>query len=161
METRQINLPLDTAKRWYQQGGELKDMALGVYTKQELAGDKLPKTWEEYCDQLGEDKSLKVKVNIQLLRETLRLMMGYTEADKHVAMVKLHILRDKYREGWKPDWGDDRKKCCICRVYKDSRNIHVSVSKYTQVFLSFESEDIAEYFAKKFSGLIVEAGDLI
>lgn len=162
METRQINLPLDTARRWYEQGGELKEMALGVYTKQELAGDRLPKTWDEYCDQLGEDKRLKVKVNIQLLRETLRLMMGYTEADKHVAMVKLHILRDKYREGWKPNWGDDSKKyCTFCRVYNDSRNIHVSVSKYTQVFLSFESEDIAEYFAKNFRGLIVEAGDLI
>ena len=46
METRYISLSLDTAKRWYEQGGELKDMALGVYTLEEM-GFELPKTFEE------------------------------------------------------------------------------------------------------------------
>ena len=49
METRFIEISLETAKRWYEQGGELKDMALGAYSEQELIGDRSPKTWDEYC----------------------------------------------------------------------------------------------------------------
>ena len=36
METRYIELSLDTAKRWYEQGGELKEMALGAFDAKEL-----------------------------------------------------------------------------------------------------------------------------
>lgn len=160
METRQINLPLDTARRWYEQGGELKEMALGVYTKQELAGDRLPKTWDEYCDQLEKDESVKAKVNIQLLRETLRLMMDYTDADKHVAMVKLHILRDKYRNGWKPDWENNSKKYYIGH-YDNSNHCHVYQEFTFPNFLSFKTEEVAEEFLNIFRDLIEEAGDLI
>ena len=32
METRLIEISLETAKRWYAQGGEQKDMALGAFT---------------------------------------------------------------------------------------------------------------------------------
>ena len=44
METRLIRISLDTAKRWYEQGGELKDMALGAFALEEL-GVKLPSTF--------------------------------------------------------------------------------------------------------------------
>ena len=50
METRKIELALDTAKRWYAQGGELRQMALGVYKKEELVYRIIPKTWNEFCD---------------------------------------------------------------------------------------------------------------
>ena len=138
METRQIELSLDTARRWYEQGGELKDVALGVYSRQELAGGRLPKTWDEYCDQLEKNESVKVKVNIQLLRETLRLMMDYTYADKHVAMVKLHILRDKYRGGWEPDWTDKSIKYGIMwNTHAEKKELMVSWHSYAPLFLSF------------------------
>ena len=88
-------------------------------------------------------------------------MMDYTDADKHVAMVKLHILRDKYREGWIPKWRKDDKKYCVCRVYADNRSIHVIESIYAQAFLSFKSMEIAKNFAINFRDLIEEAGDLI
>ena len=159
METRQINLPLDTARRWYEQGGELKDVALGVYSRQELAGCRLPKTWDEYCDQLEKDESLKVKVNIQLLRETLRLMMDYTYADKHVAMVKLHILRDKYRNGWKPDWKDAGElKYFILKLGGELKVIEITT---TVGFLAFQEEKQANEFLTNFRELIEQAEDLI
>lgn len=47
METRQIELSLDTAKRLYEQGGEYRDIALTAFKEYELIGDGLPKTWEE------------------------------------------------------------------------------------------------------------------
>ena len=160
METRQIELSLDTARRWYEQGGELKDVALGVYSRQELAGGRLPKTWDEYCDQLEKNESVKVKVNIQLLRETLRLMMDYTYADKHVAMVKLHILRDEYRGGWKPDWSDNSDKYKIAKMRSDYE-IVVTFSTCYSSFLSFKTKEVAKEFLTNFRELIEQAGDLI
>lgn len=158
METRQIEISLDTAKRLYEQGGELKDMALGAFSEKELAGGRLPKTWDEYCDQLEKNESVKVKVNIQLLRETLRLMMDYTYADKHVAMVKLHILRDKYRGGWKPNYEVIQYKYAIKYV----RSCELAVDIYqTSRFLSFQSRELADMFLTNFRELIEEAEDLI
>ena len=48
METRTIEISLDTAKRWYEQGGELRDLAIGAFGDKMLIGDRLPKTWDEY-----------------------------------------------------------------------------------------------------------------
>ena len=44
METRTIEISLDTAKRWYEQGGEYRDIALTAFKEHELIGDRLPKT---------------------------------------------------------------------------------------------------------------------
>ena len=51
MITRQIELSLDTARRWYEQGGELRELALGAFSKQVLIGGRLPKTWDEFCEE--------------------------------------------------------------------------------------------------------------
>lgn len=162
MITRQIELSLDTARRWYEQGGELRELALGAFSKQTLIGGRLPKTWDEYCDQLEKNESVKVKVNIQLLREALRLMMDYTYADKHVAMVKLHILRDKYRGGWKPDWTDKSIKYGIMwNTHAEKKELMVSWHSYAPLFLSFTTNETASEFLTNFRELIEQAGDLI
>ena len=36
METRNVKITLETAKRWYEQGGEFKEMALSAFTEAEL-----------------------------------------------------------------------------------------------------------------------------
>ena len=36
METRNVKITLETAKRWYEQGGEFKEMALSAFTEFEL-----------------------------------------------------------------------------------------------------------------------------
>lgn len=159
METRQIELSLDTAKRLYEQGGEYRGIALTAFKEHELIGDRLPKTWDEYCDQLEKNESVKVKVNIQLLRETLRLMMDYTYADKHVAMVKLHILRDEYRGGWKPDWKDSEHKKYV--IQSSEGEYYVDDYYNISTFLAFQDEKTAKEFLTNFRELIDEAGDLI
>lgn len=155
METRNIKITLDTARRLYEQGGEVKDIALCAFTEQELVGDRLPKTWDEYCDQLKKNESVKVKVNIQLLRETLRLMMDYTYADKHVAMVKLHILRDEYRNGWKPDWKDRNLGKYV--IESSEGECYVAKYKHISSFLAFQDEKIANEFLTNFRELIEQA----
>ena len=36
MESRNVKVSLETAKRWYGQGGEFKEMALSAFTEAEL-----------------------------------------------------------------------------------------------------------------------------
>lgn len=36
METRNVKITLETAKRWHEQGGEFKEMALSAFTESEL-----------------------------------------------------------------------------------------------------------------------------
>ena len=91
METRYIEISLDTAKRWYQQGGELKDMALGAYTLEEL-GFELPKTFEEF---LGVMERWNIAIPEQM----------YNDAIPQIAAVKkLMLLQTFYNNGWQPNW---------------------------------------------------------
>lgn len=159
METRQIELSLDTAKRWYEQGGELKDMALGAFDAKELVDYRLPKTWEEYRKMKG-DEGEKANAALSFAYTSINgAFPDYHDAEKHIALMKLHLLRDEYRRGWKPDWRNvDESKFVIEMVANE-----LSINNYgiTRHFLSFQDEKRAEEFLTNFRDLIEEAGDLI
>ena len=89
----------------------------------------LPKTWEEYC-----------KINP---------IKDYNSDPVYLALMKLHQLRDYYREGSK-------------FPYAISRNgSHLYISNNEDKFLSFQTKEIADEFLSNFSDLIEQAGDLI
>ena len=159
METRQIELPLETAKRWYEQGGELKEMALGAYSKQELIGGRLPKTWDEYCVKHG-DMGVIIKASLGTAYVALNkhVFSDYKQAQAHIAKMKLHLLRDEYRNGWKPNYNIRQDKYTI--VYSNNWGLTVVIYQ-TPRSLSFQSREIAEEFLTNFRNLIKEAGDLI
>lgn len=139
MDTRNITLTLDKAKEWYNKGGELKEIALQAYTKEEL--NPLPKSWEEYC------KGYKVPV----------MIFGPCIPNKYVALWKLEQLRDCYRQGWKPKWNSSTS---IPAIHYTNEGFSV-YALYTRTFLSFQSRRVAEEFLKNFEPLMKEAGDLI
>ena len=152
METRYISLSLETAKRWYQQGGELKDMALGAYTLEEL-GYSLPKTFEEYLAILDQWRIIPHKEE-------------YEDLNPQIAAVKkLILLRDFYNNNWKPDWDNlIEDKFAIDMGYKtDTGTFEYSVMRVYKPssFLVFNNPKHAEGFLENFRELIVEAGDLI
>lgn len=159
METRQIELPLDTAKRWYEQGGELKDMALGAFSEKELIGDGLPKTWDEYCAKHG-DMGVIIKASLGTAYVALNkhVFSDYKQAQAHITKMKLHLLRDEYRQGWLPNYNIRQDKYTI--VYSNNWELIVIIYQ-TPRFLSFQSREIAEEFLTNFRDLIEEAGDLI
>ena len=160
METRTIEISLDTAKRWYEQGGELKEMALGAYSEQELIGDRLPKTWDEYCIKHGEDgDKIKASLNTAYMTINRYVFSDYKQAQAHIAKMKLHLLRDEYRIGWVPEWGNiDESKFVI-----EMSGNELTVENYgiTRHFLAFQDEITANEFLTNFRELIEEAGDLI
>lgn len=153
METRYIKLSLDTAKRWYEQGGELKDMALGAYTLEEL-GYSLPKTFEEF---LGVMERWNIAVPEQLYNDAI---------PKIEAVKKLLLLCDFYNNHWEPKWGDlmDDKFVIDKEDYKkDTGKFEYSVMRVYKPssFLVFNNDKHAEEFLNNFRELIEEAGDLI
>ena len=152
METRYIELSLDTAKRWYEQGGELKDMALGVYTLEEM-GYSLPKTFEEF---LGVLERWNIAVPEQLYNDAI---------PKIAAVKKLILLRNFYNNHWNPEWGDlmDDKYAIDIDYDTNTGKFVYSVMRVYKpyFFLVFNNRKYAEEFLENFRDLIEEAGDLI
>ena len=163
METRQIELSLDTAKRLYEQGGEYRDIALTAFKEHELIGDRLPKTWDEYCAKHGEEgDKIKASLNTAYMTINTYIFSDYKQAQAHIAKMKLHLLRDEYRQGWKPDWSDNCYKYGVkWNIFPRKKELIVTWRNYDPLFLSFPTEEIAREFIANFLDLIKEAGDLI
>ena len=152
METRYIEISLDTAKRWYEQGGELKDMALGAYTLEEM-GYSLPKTFEEFLEIL---ERWNIAVPEQL----------YKDAIPQIAAVKkLILLRDFYNNNWKPDWDNiiEYKYGITYWYNRDTRKSSYAAKLIysPSCFLVFNDMAKAEEFLNNFRELIEQAGDLV
>ena len=163
METRQVELSLDTAKRLYEQGGEYRDIALTAFKEHELIGDRLPKTWDEYCAKHG-DMGVIIKASLGTAYVALNkhLFRDYKQAQAHITKMKLHLLRDEYRQGWKPNWTDKSIKYGIMwNTLAENKELMVAWHSYAPIFLSFPTEEIASEFLTNFRELIEQAGDLI
>ena len=159
METRTIEISLDTAKRWYEQGGELKDMALGAFDAKELIDYRLPKTWEEYRKMKG-DEGEKVNAALNFAYTSINSAFpDYHDAEKHIALMKLHLLRDEYRRGWKPDWKDDSQMKYV--IYNPEGEFTIGCYINSRRFLAFQDKKRANDFLTNFRELIEQAGDLI
>lgn len=162
METRTIEISLDTAKRWYEQGGELKEMALGAFDAKELIDYRLPKTWEEYRKMKG-DEGEKANAALSFAYTSITgAFADYHDTQKHIALIKLHLLRDEYRQGWKPNWSDNCYKYGVkWNIFPRKKELMVTWRNYDPLFLSFPTEEIACEFLTNFRELIELAGDLI
>lgn len=98
MEERTIKLTLEKAKEFYNKGGEFKDLALSVFTVEELIHKELPKTWEEYKDNWAErEKGIRLEDMSEVELDKIKLSDDITSA--HNALLALHLLRDCYRQG--------------------------------------------------------------
>ena len=175
MKERTVKLTLEKAKEFYNKGGEFRDLALSAYSEEELQEEILPNTWDEFCSKygvqneyyIGSDSIIKRAPlnNFRLTYRDSNLLPNKQAAEAHLALIKLHQLRDCYRQGWEPDWSDGRDKYCI--VYNNSihpntaNNYSIAAYTHARTFLSFQSEEIARLFLKTFRSLIEEAGDLI
>ena len=160
METRQIKLSLDTAKRLYEQGGEYRDIALTAFKEHELIGDILPKTWEEYCVKHGGvgdkiDKSLNSAYTII----NRYVFLDHNQTQAYIAKMMLHLLRDEYRQGWLPDWEDENQDKYVILSSKGER--YVAYCQSISRFLAFQDKKRANEFLTNFRELIELAGDLI
>ena len=160
MESRTIEISLDTAKRWYEQGGELRDLAIGAFSDKMLIGNRLPKTWDEYCIKHGEmGDRIKASLNTTYMTINKYTFSDCKQAQAHIAKMKLHLLRDEYRNGWKTDWKDGN----LGKYVIESSEGKCYVDNYNHIssFLALQDEKTAIEFLTNFRELIEEAGGLI
>ena len=162
-EERNITLTLDKAKEWYKKGGELREIALQAFTEKEL--NPLPRSWEEFITNRsisgyyisGDEKPLACCSSGKL--SSPHVCPSKKSAEAHLAMIQLEQLRDCWRQGWEPDWSDEKQaKCYIC--YYQGK-FKISTLYETRCFLSFPTYEMAKEFLKCFRDLIEKAGDLI
>ena len=168
MEARVITLTPEKAKEFYNKGGEFRDLALSAYTEEELIEIMLPKTWEEFCKNYKVQKDEyfissnstieRVLSNIRLPCKDSNLLPNKQAAEAHLALIKLHQLRDCYRQGWKPNLTIPES---IFAIFCTKGKYSVEEFIYSSEFLSFQSRKLAEEFLNNFRELILQAGDLI
>jgi len=125
--------------------------------------DELPKTWEELMTVsgywVGEDSD-KIKGDEDIYCNYLNKNIFPTEeeAKASIALAQLCQLRDRYNDGWKPDWESGDYKYCIFFGYE---NLIVSSITSVRRVLAFKSEELADKFLENFQSLIKTAKPLL
>ena len=169
MDKRNIKISINKAREWYNQGGELKELALSAFTEKEIKEIVLPNSWEEFCeiyhikpDEWYVDANLDINAfrcgNIYC-KDYRNVLPSQQAAKAHLAYMKLHYLRDCYRQGWKPNWRNGNQ-CKWCIMF-DTDTFIVRTGIHYNRFLSFQSKEIVEKFLNNFQELIKLAGDFI
>ena len=169
MEERNVKISLERAREWYNQGGELKELALSAFSEKEIKASMLPNTWEEFCE-MHSVKCKEYYIDIDSIITGTNNSLRFPNADKnmlpsleaakaHLALMQLHQLRDCYRQGWVPDWKDGEQN--KYNILYNSDNYIIDLAWRSQRFLSFQSQDIARKFLENFKYLIETARDLI
>lgn len=138
MSKRNIKVSLEQAREWYKEGGKLRELALQVFSKEELMKKQSKlRNWDEFVDYKRQHGELFGKsVDIPMSTITAAKSMNYY----HMLMNLLVV----WRGNWKPDWTDEhQKKWCICC---NGRTIRVE--EYTTALcpLSFPTKELANEF---------------
>ena len=149
MLKRNIKVSLEQAREWYKEGGKLRELALQVFSKEELMQKQSkPRNWDEFVDYKRQHGEFGGKgVDIPMPTMSAAKSMTYY----HMLMNLLVV----WRGNWKPDWTDEhQKKWCICC---NGRTIRVE--EYTTALcpLSFPTKELANEFLCCFKKELKEA----
>ena len=166
METRNVKVTLETAQRWYGQGGEFKEMALSAYSEAEL--NPIRNEWESrfvgkriegyFVDPLdnnvyGYEENFRASLYCKHIFKTEK------QAKSALAYAQLTQLMalPEYNGDWVADWSDDDDKFVIIK-YCD--RIGSDYYSKTHHFLSFKSEEIRDKFIENNYDLLKEYFEL-
>lgn len=164
METRNVKLSLETAKRWYEQDGEFKEMALSAFTEAEM--NPIRNEWEDRITAygtrfvpgwyLGANSVYKETNEENTDRSTFKTEKQAKSALAYAQLTQLMALPE-YNGDWVPDWNDDNIKFIIGRF----GNI-IDVDNYLKLhhFIAFKSEEIRDKFFENNLDLLKEYFEL-
>ena len=169
---RQISVDIETAKKWYKTNNEtLKQLALSVFTKEELTKVEFPTSWEEFCEQNSEvdyEYYINSRSQIAFCKASFRdsegdknLLETQEDAEAILALIKLKRLRDAWWKtlNYQPNWNDYKEgKYCIS-IYNDE--IILETRSTTNVFLAFPTYESCIQFIDCFKHLILKANPFL
>ena len=125
--------------------------------------DNLPQRWEDlktingfYVANLS--SIYKAKNNIPSIESCRNVFPTKEEAEACLALSQLCQLRDKYNDGWKPDWTKYSRKFTIF-IYGDEAN-KGDVNGAKSV-LAFKTKELRDKFLDNFKDLIEIAKPLL
>ena len=99
----------------------------------------------------------RIKININRTKSTL--FQDKEIAEAYSVLPKLIRLRDKYNEGWKPNWKDQTKIKYSIRTYNDRLDLDDSYS--TNRILTFKDSETRDRFFEQYRDLIEIAKPLL
>ena len=128
----------------------------------------LPKTWKEFCDTHSikeEECWIRVDSSISsgLIRDRMyendkNILPSKKYAEAMLALCQLIQLRDRYNDGWMPDWSKESDKSCIeIFIGKIDKAVHTIATRV----LAFRSDVLRDEFLENFRDLIEIAKPLL
>lgn len=124
---------------------------------------ELPKKWEDlkeikgfYVDNYSEVTVFEYYFNAE---ENKNVFPTEEEAEACIALSQLCQLRDRYNDGWKPDWrtGSEIKYCIIVDENKIIESQYITLNQ----ILSFKTKELRGKFLENFRDLIETAKPLL
>ena len=125
---------------------------------------ELPTRWEEldivkgfYVDSLSNiDKTGEETCAEEYRRNTFPTK---EEAEACLALAQLCQLRDRYNDGWRPDWDDGGEQKYAIKIENNKTVKYILTS--TSSVLSFKSVNLRDEFLENFRDLIETAKPLL
>ena len=163
MEARNVKVSLETAKRWYEQGGEFKEMALSAFTEAEL--NPVRNEWESKFMEnnikgcyIGRDSIISHLDYIasKSKKGTFKTEKQAKSALAYAQLTQLMALPE-YNGDWVPDWSDDNTKFIIRRC---GNTIVFDFYTKTYYSISFKTPEIRDRFMKNNLDLLKEYFEL-
>ena len=154
MKTKEIIIP---------QGWEIDKVEDNKVIIKEIKKE-LPKTWGECIAKIRDleyiDRNCIYKATFSVKTASNHINdIPIGLGKPMLALCQLLVCREVYRQGWKPNWKDDKEiKYCIERVEN-----WITKETYTLMakVLAFQSAEIRDEFLENFIDLIEEAKELI
>lgn len=126
--------------------------------------DDLPKSWEElefidgfFVSSLSD--IAKIGNNTTNDKNNKNVFPTKEEAEACLALAQLCQLRDRYNDGWKPDWEHEVEVKFIFFYSRD--RIIKSTCYMSNSVLAFKTEELRDKFLENFKGLIEIAKPLL
>lgn len=125
--------------------------------------NELPKSWEELKIMNGfyvsTGSNVQTFISHIISDNNKNMFPTRAEAEACLALAQLCQLRDRYNDGWKPNWKDDNQfKWCIDFFQDVVRKTAVLFVRRT---LTFKTEEIRDKFLENFRDLIETAKPLL
>lgn len=124
---------------------------------------KLPKSWKEFGEVQGWFVSELSDIDYSEGHSTdyrdKNVFPTRAEAEACLALSQLCQLRDRYNDGWKPDWKNEKELKYVIEIFWD--NIVKREYECRYKVLAFKTEELRDEFLKNFRELIWIAKPLL
>ena len=171
-KTIQIEVPADKKAEWQEVGG--KTVLVMVDEKDNRPVTERIKTFEDACNELGEDHPMVSVYDALVTRANGEQSLAEWMGKDVVAFLKLRIITEALNEGWHPKFTEDEyryypwfyiytkeeydnfseeeKRRCVGRAFDSANARGGLVYSYALngVRLAFSNRDLAEYAGRQF-----------